>query len=82
MPIYDGRAEPNNGSGFNSKGPDFDNIKSLPLYNDGKDDLPPYAIVTVGYAVNTFAYGTGGEKNKLALSPNILFVILLGFADD
>jgi hypothetical protein len=82
VPIYDGRKDPINGPGFNFKAPAFDNIKSLPLYAKGSIDLPPYAVVTVGYSVNTYAYGTGGEKNKLALSPNILFVILLGFPEE
>jgi hypothetical protein len=71
VPIYDGR------SGFSFKGADFDNIQSLPLYENGNIDLHPYSIVSVGYSVNTYKYTVGGES-ALALSPNILFVILLG----
>jgi hypothetical protein len=71
VPIYDGR------DGFNSTAADFDNIKSLKLYERGKRDLPRYSFVSVGYSVNTYAYTKAGAKG-VALSPNILFAILLG----
>jgi hypothetical protein len=70
VPIYDGRD-------FNFKAIDFDNIRSLPLYKKGEEDLPQYSVVSVGYSVNTYAYAKAGAHG-IALSPNILFVIMLG----
>ncbi|KAF8870569.1 hypothetical protein BD779DRAFT_1680973 [Infundibulicybe gibba] len=75
--IYDGRAL--DGPGFEFKGADFDRIRSLPLYRNGLADLPPYSVVAVGYTVNTFSYkGGNAGPGALALSLNVLFVILLG----
>jgi hypothetical protein len=83
VPIYDGRRDPIDGPGFEFRAPDFDNIKSLPLFRNGKIDLPPYAVVTVGYSMNSYTYsgGTAAAPNSLALGPNILFVILLGIPE-
>lgn len=75
VPIYDGR------SSFNFSATDFDNLRSLPLYEDGNVDLHPYSIISVGYSVNTYKYTVGGES-ALALSPNVLFMIVLGIPSD
>ncbi|PPR03260.1 hypothetical protein CVT26_008088 [Gymnopilus dilepis] len=68
VPMYDAR-----GSNFKFKEEDFDSIRQLPLYRNGRHDLPDYSIVAVGYSYNTFMASEG-----LYASFNVLFVILLG----
>jgi hypothetical protein len=71
VPIYDGRPD------FQFRDSDFDSIKSLPLFLKGQMDVPLYGVVSVGYSINSYTY-TKGEPGALALSPNVLFVIVLG----
>lgn len=81
MPIYDGRGLDTNNE-FNFTADHFDDIRSLPLYEGGKMDVRDYSVVSVGYAVNTYGYnGNDAPKGSLALSLNILFVVLLGVAE-
>jgi hypothetical protein len=79
VPIYDGRGI--DGPAFNFSNTDFDNIRLLPLYKNGTDDLNPFSPVAIGYTVNAFPYSSQAREvasGTLALSPNIMFVILLG----
>ncbi|KAF8906959.1 hypothetical protein CPB84DRAFT_1744757 [Gymnopilus junonius] len=69
VPIYDGR-----GGRFNFKEKDFDNLQSLPLYCGGKKDLPPYAIVSMGFTFNVFHM----QNDGVCASFNIMFIIYLG----
>ncbi|KAF8896893.1 hypothetical protein CPB84DRAFT_1748176 [Gymnopilus junonius] len=69
VPIYDGR-----GGRFNFKEKDFDNLQSLPLYRGGKKDLPPYAVVSVGFTFNVFHM----QNDGVCASFNIMFIIYLG----
>jgi hypothetical protein len=79
VPIYDGRGV--DGPPFDFSATDFYNIRNLPLYNHGADDLLPFSPVAIGYTVNTFPYSSQARevgKGTLGLSPNVMFVILLG----
>jgi hypothetical protein len=77
VPIYDGRGTGD--ASFSFRGADFDHIKSLPLYQKGTIDLPMYSVISVGYAASSYGYTTGGmATGALALSLNVLFVIVLG----
>ncbi|KAF8891010.1 hypothetical protein BD779DRAFT_1469092 [Infundibulicybe gibba] len=72
VPVYDGRSL--NNPGFEFKGADFDRIRSLPLYQNGLADLPPYSVVSIGYTANTFPYkGSNAGSGALALSLNVLW---------
>ena len=74
VPIYDGR--PIKGTrefGFSDN--DFSKLHTWPLYEQGLQDLPYDAIVSVGYTLNTFGDGPHGGPN--GLSTNLHFVILL-----
>jgi hypothetical protein len=47
------------------------------MYKDGtRRDVPPNAVVAVGYTLNTYP----GNNGSYILSTNIQFVILLGIA--
>ncbi|KAF8881013.1 hypothetical protein BD779DRAFT_1675678 [Infundibulicybe gibba] len=75
VPIYDGRAKTSLPFKFTDK--DFDRLTSMPLYRNGREDLPMDAIVAVGYTLNTYVrHYNGGSTEQL--SSNVLFVILLG----
>jgi len=54
---------------------DFQRLKELPLYRNGKKDLPENAVVAVGYGLNTYVSQLNGTA---ILSSNALFVVLLG----
>jgi hypothetical protein len=54
---------------------DFQHIKELPLYRNGKKDLPDNAVVAIGYGLNTYTSQLNGTA---ILSSNALFVVLLG----
>jgi hypothetical protein len=73
VPIYDGRGE--SGRGFNFTDEDFQSLTSLPLYRNGKKDLPNEAVVAVGYTLSTYE---GTQSRSKILSSNVQFVILLG----
>jgi hypothetical protein len=62
--------------GFKFKGSDLSNLQALPLFRKGAHDLPPYAVVTVGYTVTSFITSNSASANT-ALLFNILFVVLL-----
>jgi hypothetical protein len=70
VPIYDATQ-----GGFEFSQTDLEKIRELPLYQKGKKDLPPYAVVTVAYTVSSFpATNTSCDTGFLF---NILFVLLL-----
>jgi hypothetical protein len=46
------------------------------LFRNGAHDLPPYAVVTVGYTVTSFVTSNSLSANT-ALLFNILFAVLL-----
>ena len=71
VPIYDA-----SGGGFKFRGSDLAKIRSLPLFRGGVHDLPPYAVVTVGYTVTFFITSNSASANT-ALLFNILFAVLL-----
>jgi hypothetical protein len=71
VPIYDAT-----NCSFKFKGSDLAKIRSLPLFRKGAHDLPPYAVVTVGYTVTSFVTSNSASANT-ALLFNILFAILL-----
>jgi hypothetical protein len=73
VPIYDGRSKQGPGFMFTEK--EFQHIKDLPLYRNGKKDLPENAVVAVGYGLNTYVSQLNGSA---ILSSNALFVVLLG----
>lgn len=74
-PIYDGR--PTSGyPGFKFKKEEFDNIRALPSYADGLEDLPPRSLIAAGFTTNTYK-----KENKIYVSGNIQFVILLGIIE-
>ncbi|KAF8897108.1 hypothetical protein CPB84DRAFT_1748136 [Gymnopilus junonius] len=73
VPIYDGRKGP-----FKFRADDFNNIKKLPLWCNGKQDLPPFVIVAVGFTFNTYNI----LVNDTSGSFNIMFAIYLGFAKE
>ncbi len=70
VPIYDAT------EGFNFHGDDLANLQSLPLFQKGLYDLPPYAVVTIGYTVTSFITSSSASANTAFLF-NILFVVLL-----
>jgi len=76
VPIYDGRLKL--GAGFSFTDADFNNLSKLPIYDNGKSDLPEHAVVAVGYTLNTYV---GEHTGALILSSNIQFAILLGLAN-
>ncbi|KAJ3486817.1 hypothetical protein NLJ89_g11778 [Agrocybe chaxingu] len=87
VPVYDARRKP-----FYYMQHDFANLRSMPLYKQGHADLPPLAIVSVGYTVGTYTVGGGSAAPDVssqasssaanhAVSFNVLFVILHGFLD-
>jgi hypothetical protein len=59
----------------------MDQLRNLPLYANGAEDLPPETLAVVGYALNTFTYNGSAHPGALAVSFNILFVIALGEVD-
>jgi len=71
VPIYD---TIKGGFGFNES--DLANISSLPLYQKGSYNLPPYALVTVVYMVTSFITPNSLSANT-ALLFNVIFAVLL-----
>ena len=71
VPIYDATR-----GSFGFKESDLANMRSLPLYQKGSYDLPPYALVTVAYTVTSFVT-TNSPSASTALLFNVLFAVLL-----
>lgn len=71
VPIYDAT-----GGTFQFSESDLSNIRTLPLFRKGAHDLPPYAVVTVGYTVTSFVTSNSASANTAFLF-NVLFVIVL-----
>ena len=71
MPIYDASL-----ANFDFNGSSLDDICSLPLYRKGAYDLPPYAVITMGYTVTSFGTSNSASANT-ALLFNVLFVIMI-----
>jgi hypothetical protein len=63
-------------NGFKFDRSDLSDLRSLPLFRKGLYDLPPYAVVTVGYMVTSFVTSNSASANTAFLF-NILFVVLL-----
>ena len=79
VPIYDGRSV-KGAREFTFSDADFEKLTTWPLYEQGLQDLPYDAIVSVGYTLNTFGEGPCSGPN--GLSTNLHFVILLPLPDD
>jgi len=79
VPIYDGRSV-KGAREFSFSDADFSKLTTWPLYEQGIQDLPYDAIVSVGYTLNTFGEGPRGGPN--GLSTNLHFVILLALPND
>ncbi|SJL08158.1 uncharacterized protein ARMOST_11521 [Armillaria ostoyae] len=73
VPIYDGRSSA--GQHFLFRPTDFASLKSLPHFTTSRD-LDAFTLVSVGYSLSVWA----GFNNEPRLTPNILFVIVLGSA--
>ncbi|PBK90552.1 hypothetical protein ARMGADRAFT_1032546 [Armillaria gallica] len=71
VPIYDSRASA--GSHFLFRPSDFALLSRLPRYTTSQD-LDTFTLVTVGYSVSIWS----GFNDALRVTPNILFVIVLG----
>jgi hypothetical protein len=78
-PIYDGRSV-KGAREFSFSDADFSKLNTWPLYEQGTQDLPFDAVVSVGYTLNTFGEGPRGGPN--GLSTNVQFVILLALPDE
>ncbi|KAK0473083.1 hypothetical protein IW261DRAFT_1570225 [Armillaria novae-zelandiae] len=73
IPIYDGRASA--GSHFLFQPSDFAVLKSLPRFTASRD-LDAFTMVLVGYSLSVWE--TFNKEHRL--TPNVLFVIILGSA--
>ncbi len=73
VPIYDGRTSA--GSHFLFWPSDFALLSRLPCYTTSRD-LDTFTLVTMGYSVSIWS----GFNDALCVTPNILFVIVLGSA--
>lgn len=79
VPIYNGRSV-KGAREFSFSDADFSKISTWPLYEQGQQDLPYDAVVSVGYTLNTFGEGPRGGPN--GLSTNLHFVMLLALPDE
>lgn len=79
VPIYDARGR----DAFDFLPSDFSRIATLPRWDGAAtQELPPWAMVSVGYTANTYKYSVGGEvTSQNSLSLNVMFVLLHGFMD-
>jgi hypothetical protein len=80
VPIYDARGRPN----FMFTAENMAQLGLLPLYtrNGAPADPPSHTLVAVGYAVNEYTYsGVSSLQGMPVVSPNILFVIVIGDVD-
>ncbi|KAK0483941.1 hypothetical protein IW261DRAFT_1561718 [Armillaria novae-zelandiae] len=73
VPIYDGCAS--GGNHFLFRPSDFSVLKSFPRFTSSRD-LDAFTLVSVGYSLSVWT----AFNNEPRLSPNILFVIVLGTA--
>lgn len=73
VPVYDGCASAGNHFLFCPS--DFAVLDKLPRYMTSHD-LDAFTLVTVGYSTSIWS----GYNNALCVTPNILFVIVLGSA--
>jgi hypothetical protein len=76
VPIYDVRKNSN----FAFTADDLANLSRLPLYEQGRSDLPPETLATVGYTVGCYLYRAANPawQGYTVISLNILFVLALG----
>ncbi|KAF8337238.1 hypothetical protein F5887DRAFT_1078363 [Amanita rubescens] len=76
VPIYDVRGN----SEFAFTADDLANLSRLPLYEQGRSDLPPETLATVGYTVGCYLYRAGNSAwhGYTVISLNVLFVLALG----
>jgi len=79
VPIYDGHGR----DAFDFLLSDFSHITLLPCWDGAAtQELPPWAMVSVGYTANMYKYTVGGEAtDQNSLSLNVMFVVLHGFMD-
>jgi hypothetical protein len=79
VPIYDIRQNSN----FAFTADDLANLRHLPLYEQGRSDLPPETLATVGYTVACYPYRANNPswQGYTVITLNVLFVIALGTVD-
>jgi hypothetical protein len=54
------------------------NIRRIPLFADGKEEVPEGSAVVVAYTANIYT----GENGNKGLSTNIHWVLVLGIPED
>ncbi|KAK0432412.1 hypothetical protein EV421DRAFT_1848876 [Armillaria borealis] len=73
VPVYDGRSSA--GNHFLFRASDFASLKSLPRFTS-TCDLDAFSLVSVGYTLSVWS----GYTNEPRVTPNVMFVIVLGSA--
>jgi hypothetical protein len=76
VPIYNGLEE---NFSFDKRG--FSRFKKLPLWKKGLAEIPPFSLVTVGFAPSIFVSTSDSSKGANILMPNILFAVIWGSYD-